>query len=520
MKHSFIVVFMLVCISSCTVLPNSEVESTAAALTGEAAQPQTSSAVSASIVLPATALTKEPTITPEPEYELPYQVTDLLDDIQISLIDTFDEVSGKWYQGSGYLDVADGVGSISVTSEGFSFLFPGSFEGDYHRFSEGNGVFFKFKLPDGDLSRSTITFQSGMDGSIEYTERGVAFEYNTLNKSYISSMVGWLGEGDGISNILSSQRLDGNLMVLPDKWYNIMMVINRHGELLLKVWDPEIPEERLIKQTSFGENWQERDYIFSIFTIGSETTMYMDDFVEFDFSPGEVLITAIDYDLPSLVRKSLVGVHVLTLEEFSAPMNWIAASGFFSTKKDGVGKLEIYPASNASSAFLITGPPKHPLQYKEGNAVFLKYMIDRRTDASFTFSSGEWEKPDYREYGLVTGFDEFWVEQVLEANYWIGTEMYPLGDVGDFTLFTTEPGRWYNLLMAVGENGTFTIMVWDPLDETLVRSIFSDMGKDWADRSWQFNISFLTDVPSSAVYIDEYLELTYDGLDVIAILKK
>lgn len=150
---------------------------------------------------------------------------------------------------------------------------------DYFSYTSDNGGSVEYNNPPGD-----ITLEEGTTSDQYLPEEviilqdgeGVFIQFQNAAQSFLSVRISsgeWDVEGFheleftiGLENLVTSTSflgerdykispLFGTLSPLPDKTYNMLLAVGREGNIQILVWDPELPENKLMFSEQFSEDW-------------------------------------------------------------------------------------------------------------------------------------------------------------------------------------------------------------------------------------------------------------------------
>jgi len=189
----------------------------------------------------------------------------------------------------------------------------------------------------------------------------------------------------------------------------------------------------------------------------------------------------------------LTNINVLFHDDLDrlSPVHWDYTSSKVSPSGNGqveiVGKSEWNSSMNWKQALRETGGVVVLFQY-DGSAEFELYL-DR----------GEWQKPDYRRWGIYAGTD-------LKMNIWKGGAG-PGGNPLRGNL-TPRPNTWYYLLLAIGKDEEFLARIWEQNDPTRQVEYRQQFGDDWTGKDWGFAIT----ANSGKVYVDAFTAISFEDI--------
>jgi len=218
---------------------------------------------------PLPTLTDIPTITMTPTIEPPSPLKDALSDVKIKSIARFDssyEKADWWMEGP--VTFSD---TIRVTGKEFWQSGIGKRNSNYQT---GSGVMFKYKFMKG--TEAEYYFGTGTWNTTGYKRFGV-YQAGINPSINIFEGKNWMKGG--------GNYLNGNLKSKPDEWLQAAIAIGKKGTFTAIIWDPADPTQIKKITRSFGEKWDNQNWIFSFGANKGEIDV--DDFCEFTF--GEII---------------------------------------------------------------------------------------------------------------------------------------------------------------------------------------------------------------------------------------
>ncbi|MBI5954101.1 MAG: serine/threonine protein kinase [Chloroflexi bacterium] len=194
-------------------------------------------------------------IPPTPTIVPPAVLTEYLENVRITSVDTFD-TGDDWNLSAGRL--TDGTLELigknwnSVTHKG--------------TFTEGTGILVNFKYTQG--ADFELYFENGQWQTDSYKRFGVylTLGYATSNR--------WNGKN------LTGNYLRGNFYPAPDTLYSLLMVLGKNGDFFAIMWDPSNPK-KIIYDRQKIETWKGLSWTFH---MGADKgTILFDDFIRMEF---------------------------------------------------------------------------------------------------------------------------------------------------------------------------------------------------------------------------------------------
>jgi hypothetical protein len=155
---------------------------------------------------------------------------------------------------------------------------------------------------------------------------------------------------------------------------------------------------------------------------------------------------------------------------------------------------------------IITGQPdwnsalvfNKPIKENQGILLTYKAKYNLDSKAEIVFVSGEYQTEDFRQFG-------FYIGPTPKANLYQGHNgigfTYLNGNYG------IRKDTWQTLIMTVDDNGTFSVIIFDP--EKLSRQYIykENLGENWMDREWEFRIS-VTEPETITINQFQYFQFT------------
>jgi len=174
-------------------------------------------------------------------------------------------------------------------------------------------------------------------------------------------------------------------------------------------------------------------------------------------------------ELPPVTSEFLTDVGMLSYDPFDNMNNW-QWDRQTSANNNGVFEMQgtSFWASNLSL--------KQHLS--EGEGILLSFKVRSANGQSeFVFVTGDWQTDSFRQFGIYNHTRP--KADLFQGKYGLGgNDLY-----GNLNL---HADTWYNLLMAIGENGEFLAVMWDPNSDGL-RAIYNEtIGERWTGKDWQF----------------------------------
>jgi len=130
---------------------------------------------------------------------------------------------------------------------------------------------------------------------------------------------------------------------------------------------------------------------------------------------------------------------------------WIIGIGIARQEKNTNGVFEMQGKSFWASSFSLKQ------QLAEGDGIMLSFKLQKaNAQSEFVFVTGDWQTDSFRQFGIYNGkrpqADLFQGKNGLGGNNLHGN-------------LTLQADTWHNLLTAIGKNGEFLAVMWDPNSE-------------------------------------------------------
>jgi len=171
---------------------------------------------------------------------------------------------------------------------------------------------------------------------------------------------------------------------------------------------------------------------------------------------------------PSVAAQFLQDLTVTYYDPFDENLGWGMDIGVI---KDGV--LEVVGDS-------WRGLSLDTRDFSEGQGLILdvKYAAPG-AQFEMLLDHGDWDTEGYRRFGII-------MEKYPQSNLW--RKNNPVAFNNLHGNFRPQADTWYSVLMAIGPDGEFLAVWWDPANPTQVIKYREKFGKDWAGLDWKFRI--------------------------------
>jgi Tfp pilus assembly protein PilF len=202
------------------------------------------------------------------------------------------------------------------------------------------------------------------------------------------------------------------------------------------------------------------------------------------------------YDLPAGVEAMITNPRATYYDEMDRLST--DAWGGHGERRVAESTLEI-GASQDQDAILDS------LRWIDGReAVLVEFKYSADADASLGVETGEWQTPGFRDFSIKP-FDGFILtEGWYDDSYFSGQSLQGTLD--------PHPDTWYVLLMAVGEDGSLAVRVWEPGDPEVYDEFRWMGGDEWVKQGWHFSLW----LGAGQVTFDTYAEIAFDDIPLSA----
>ncbi|MGE5071829.1 MAG: hypothetical protein ACM3MF_00235 [Anaerolineae bacterium] len=194
----------------------------------------------------------------------------------------------------------------------------------------------------------------------------------------------------------------------------------------------------------------------------------------------------------SVAAEFLVDPRIVTHDPFDNLVNWKYQNDT-SFLKNGVLQMTGIPDWHSHFSY--------KKQFKDGTGLLISFKVEQANDRSeFVLVTGDWLTDSFRQFGLYNA-------PKPKADLFQGR--LNLGGYNVMGNLTIRPGAWYSLLLAVGRDGHFLAVAWDPNDPAQ-RAVYDLLGKEpWAGRSWTF---YPKATEGETVYMDDFYRIAFTSI--------
>jgi len=203
-----------------------------------------------------------PTVTPSPTIASPQIIADFLVDPKVHYFDNFDDDNlSKWEYSQGRVTSSDG----SVRIEGKSYWDTSLCLRS--KINEGNGVIFRYRFSK--LSEFEFFFQTGLWQNPSFRRFGVYA--GTTPRTNV--WVGKKGPGGKVLHGILNSRID--------TWQLLTMAVDKNGNFLALIGDPENPSQYKFLREELGEKFKGNKWDFCV--QANSGLIEVDDFYQISF---------------------------------------------------------------------------------------------------------------------------------------------------------------------------------------------------------------------------------------------
>jgi hypothetical protein len=137
--------------------------------------------------------------------------------------------------------------------------------------------------------------------------------------------------------------------------------------------------------------------------------------------------------------------------------------------------------------------------FQEGEGIVIKFKFSQASVFEMYFDSGSWQTDLYKRFGLYldNGYPS---SNLISArngfnSHYLRRNFYPL------------PDTWYSLLMVVGKNGDFFLLIWDLANP---ENIIQDRQEfvEWSGYRWTFHMQ----ANKGVILFDDFTEIKFEKI--------
>ncbi len=194
----------------------------------------------------------------------------------------------------------------------------------------------------------------------------------------------------------------------------------------------------------------------------------------------------------TMAAQYLSDVRIVGYDPLDSMNNW-TIHGTSGSLVDGVFELPGTPRWQSS-----IWPSR---QFREGQGLTIRFKVQESNARSeFVFVTGGWLTDTFRQFGVYNAVTP-------KGDLFQGTL-----NLGGYDLagnLAIHSDTWYTVLLAVGRNGHFEAVLWDPANST--QRVVYDLvgGPNWAGKSWVFLPKVNT---GETVYVADFFRLSFGDI--------
>lgn len=189
---------------------------------------------------------------------------------------------------------------------------------------------------------------------------------------------------------------------------------------------------------------------------------------------------------PAVLGEYLENVRITRIDNFDDNNGW-----------------EMYTGKVSSGTLEIVGKDWNSITrrqaFKEGDGIIVNFKYTKGAEFEMLFDKGEWWTDPYKRFGVYI------VTDYAETNLWDGKN----GLGGNYLRgnFYLAPDTWYSLVMALGKDGNFFALIFDPSNP---EKFIKDRRKidGYQGITWTFKMGANVGVVS----YDDYMEINFDSI--------
>jgi len=136
--------------------------------------------------------------------------------------------------------------------------------------------------------------------------------------------------------------------------------------------------------------------------------------------------------------------------------------------------------------------------FHEGEGVLISFKLDKDSNFEFYFDDrlGQWDTNSYKRFGFATGPRNGTEASVWNGKNWIGSR-----------LRSPKPEIWYDILLAVGKDTKFLLLVWER-DNPTSQIVYNGQFTKWNGAEWKLEIGSFY----GTVHFDNYAEISFSEM--------
>lgn len=193
---------------------------------------------------------------------------------------------------------------------------------------------------------------------------------------------------------------------------------------------------------------------------------------------------------PEIVLNSFTSVNMAIVDSFDSYSGWNNRLGDLSN-----GELEIKGIGNWDKI-------ERSRKLRPSEGVILQFKYSEDSVIEILLDNGKWDTSSYRRYGIYLSSGK------LFTNIWQGKDMVSRKNLtGSLQLL---PGAWYNLLLAVNDEGKFATLMWNPSDPLGFVNFSEQFDESWIKTGWAFNVG----VNKGTTVLDKFSVFSFDDINL------
>jgi hypothetical protein len=176
----------------------------------------------------------------------------------------------------------------------------------------------------------------------------------------------------------------------------------------------------------------------------------------------------------------------------------------FSETKVNIGNYDVVYRSEEGFLELKDATSWHtvkdqfPVQINENEGIYLRFKFSRSSSARVYLMSITNNDIELRWGFLPDYFPRTYVKEgdVKFFESWIR---------GDLVF---QPDQWYDAVFVVGKQGSFSTIIWDPINPEVQHKYQRDLPEEWENQPWELEVRVFT----GSFCIQELLEFSFDEI--------
>ena len=198
--------------------------------------------------------------------------------------------------------------------------------------------------------------------------------------------------------------------------------------------------------------------------------------------------------LPAIVTDHLDNPRIIRVDTFETGGAWDLS--YTGKVEDGV---LVYVGEGSSGV----GVNRNGL-FREGDGILInfKYTTFGQRFISLAFDQGQWNNSSWRRFGI-----EFIDTKGVQSFLAVSNEYSDTSNQALRGNLNIEADKWYSLLLAIGKDGKFLAVIWDPSNPDNFLWDIQMMNKS-TKPTWTFNLG-----GSKGTFLfDDFLEIKFDSI--------